>query len=95
MKRKWIFVVIMSVVTGSAMAADAAETSGPSDIDKLSYSMGSDLGKNMLQQGVSINPDALAKGTSDGLSNTKPLLSDEEMGSILEKFGSIGKKNDN
>ena len=56
------------------------------DTDKLSYSIGSDLGKNFKRQGIDINSAAMAQGIQDGMAGGKLLLTDEQMKDVLNKF---------
>ncbi|MFO0752095.1 MAG: FKBP-type peptidyl-prolyl cis-trans isomerase [Thermodesulfovibrionales bacterium] len=54
--------------------------------EKVSYSIGLDIGKNMKKQSIDIDPDALAKGLKDALSDSKPLLSDKEIQDTMTAF---------
>lgn len=54
--------------------------------DKISYSIGHDLGKNFKEQGIEINADLVANGIKDALSGGKTALTDEEMENILKGF---------
>ena len=49
------------------------------NLDKLSYSIGVDLGKNFNRQGIDINPSPLLAGMQDALANKPLQLSDEQM----------------
>lgn len=75
----------MSLVMSTAIAA----TDTPaltSDLDKLSYSIGSDLGKNFKRQGIDVNPMIMAKGIQDGMSGGTLLLTEQQMKDVLSKF---------
>lgn len=85
MKMKLVTAAIMGLAMSTAMAATDA-TSLATDKDKLSYSIGADLGKNFKNQGIDINPDALAKGMQDGMSGSQLLLTEEQMKDVLSKF---------
>ena len=54
--------------------------------DKISYSIGYDLGKNFKEQGIEITADLVASGIKDALSGAKTALTDEEMENILKGF---------
>ena len=72
-----------------AMSTAIAATDTPSlqtDLDKLSYSIGSDLGKNFKRQGIEVNPTVMAKGIQDGMAGGTLLLTDEQMKDVLNKF---------
>jgi len=54
--------------------------------DKVSYSIGMEIGKNMKRQSVDINPEFLGRGVKDAFSDGKPLMTDEEMKEALMAF---------
>jgi FKBP-type peptidyl-prolyl cis-trans isomerase FklB len=73
----------------AAPPADLDPNSGAatlSDLDKLSYSIGTDLGKNIKRQGIDINPDMLSQGLHDSLADKPLLISDKDTVDILAKF---------
>ncbi|CEK10272.1 FKBP-type peptidyl-prolyl cis-trans isomerase N-terminal domain-containing protein [Legionella hackeliae] len=74
-----------TATTAPATSATPA-TSLNSDMDKLSYSIGADLGKNFKKQGIDISPAAMAKGLQDGMSGGQLLLTEQQMKDVLNKF---------
>jgi FKBP-type peptidyl-prolyl cis-trans isomerase FklB len=54
--------------------------------DKLSYSIGMDIGKNFKGQSIDINPDVFLKGLKDALSGEKPLMTDQEIRETFALF---------
>nr|8BJC_B Chain B, Peptidyl-prolyl cis-trans isomerase [Legionella pneumophila] len=56
------------------------------DKDKLSYSIGADLGKNFKNQGIDVNPEAMAKGMQDAMSGAQLALTEQQMKDVLNKF---------
>jgi FKBP-type peptidyl-prolyl cis-trans isomerase FklB len=54
--------------------------------EKLSYSIGVDVGRNLKQQGIDVDPDLLARGLKDILSGRKTLLTDDEVREVLMDF---------
>jgi FKBP-type peptidyl-prolyl cis-trans isomerase FklB len=54
--------------------------------DKVSYSIGLDIGMTFQKQKMEINSDVLAAGVKDGLSGVKPLLSPEEVRQVMTQF---------
>ena len=46
--------------------------------DKVSYSIGLDIGTTFKKQKMEINSDALVAGLKDGMSGAKPALSPEK-----------------
>lgn len=79
-------VISMAMSTTIAAADATATTSLNSDMDKLSYSIGADLGKNFKKQGIEISPAAMAKGLQDGMSGGQLLLTEQQMKDVLNKF---------
>lgn len=85
MKIKLVAAAVMGLAMSTAIvAADASELG--SDMDKLSYSIGADLGKNFKKQGIEINPTSMAKGLQDGMNGTSLLLTEDQMKEVLNKF---------
>lgn len=85
MKMKLVSAAVLGlVVSTSVVAADAASLA--TDKDKLSYSIGADLGKNFKAQGIDVSPEALAKGIQDGMVGTNLLLTEDQMKEVLNKF---------
>lgn len=85
MKIKLVAAAVMGLAMSTAMAAIDATTL-TTDKDKLSYSIGADLGKNFKTQGIDINPEALAKGMQDGMTGTQLILTEQQMKDVLNKF---------
>ncbi len=56
------------------------------DRDKVSYSIGLDIGTTFKKQGMDLNPDVVLRGMRDGLSATKPLLTEEEMRTTMTEY---------
>lgn len=84
MKRLLIALLAIGFLTA---IVDAAEKQALKDQkDKISYSLGADIGNSLKRQSIEINPDALVLGLRDVLSNSKTLLTDKEMQEILEGF---------
>lgn len=101
MKMKWIACVIgLSVSTGWAAAPAPAAATAPAatmpattkapafanDEDKVSYSIGVDLGKHLKRQGITINPTVFAQGINDGIADGATLLTEQEMKDVLNDF---------
>jgi FKBP-type peptidyl-prolyl cis-trans isomerase FklB len=85
MKIKLVAASIMALSMSTAFAA-ADATSLATDKEKLSYSIGADLGKNFKSQGIEINTEALAKGMQDGMTGSQLVLTEEQMKEVLNKF---------
>ncbi len=67
-------------------AAEAAPAAPKVDMDKVSYVIGLTAGKDMKIQGIELRPDAFMKGLNDGLSGTKPSLTEAETQQIVTSF---------
>ena len=85
MKMKLVAAAVMGLAMSTAIAATDAGSLN-SDLDKLSYSIGADLGKNFKKQGIEISPEAMAKGLQDGMSGSSLLLTEDQMKDVLSKF---------
>lgn len=80
---------LIAVAMGLAMTTAIAATDTPelkTEMDKLSYSIGSDLGKNFKRQGIDINPTIMAKGIQDGMVGGTLLLTEQQMKDVLNTF---------
>nr|BCL64738.1 outer membrane protein MIP [Legionella pneumophila serogroup 14] len=82
---KLVTAAVMGLAMSTAMAATDA-TSLATDKDKLSYSIGADLGKNFKNQGIDVNPEAMAKGMQDAMSGAQLALTEQQMKDVLNKF---------
>ena len=82
MKMKLVAVGVLSVMMSAPFALSL-----DTDVQKLSYSIGVDLGKNIKQKQININVEAMAKGIEDGVADNQTLLlTDEQMKDTLVKF---------
>lgn len=81
---------LAAVIAGIGLLANLAlaeeQAVLKSQKDKISYSIGLDIGKDMKRQSIDIDPDILAKGIKDALSGNKPLLSEKEMQDTMIAF---------
>jgi len=81
MKRILIATVLVIVSLGVGFAADKPEVKD--DKDKVSYSVGYQVGGDFKRQGVGLNPDLLVKGVQDAMSGSEPLMTPQEMQKTL------------
>jgi FKBP-type peptidyl-prolyl cis-trans isomerase len=63
-----------------------ADTAPTSDQDKVSYSMGVDMGRNFTKQGIQVNPDVFVQGLKDGVSGGPLKMSDADMQATMTAF---------
>ena len=71
-------------MSGIALAADAPELK--SEREKLSYSVGMDIGANLKRQSVDVDPELLTKGFRDSYTGGKTLLTEEESRQAIQNF---------
>lgn len=69
-------------------AQSASAESLDSDKDKLSYTIGADIGSNFRSQNIEINSQAFLMGLEDGLNGRKLQMTDKEMEDVLKRFQS-------
>jgi FKBP-type peptidyl-prolyl cis-trans isomerase FklB len=63
------------------------ETTLNTEVDKLSYSLGVNIAKNVKGQGIdSLNIAALSKAFADVYSGGNLLISDQEAGQIIQTY---------
>lgn len=85
MKMKLVALLASGLALSSTVyATDAGSLD--TETDKLSYSIGADLGKNFKGQGIEINPQAMAKGVEDSMGGKALLLNDDQMKEVLNNF---------
>lgn len=75
-----------------ALSAKGPETLGrfyhmfQSQLQKVSYIIGLDIGRNLANQGIAIEADALATGVADALNDAAPKMTDSEMQAVMMAF---------
>lgn len=85
------FVILLSVVGFGAtlFAQDKAASVGTTQLkdqkDKVSYSIGLNIGFSMAKENVDVNPDALAAGVRDALAG-KPQLNEAQVKETMTAF---------
>ncbi|HEX4083554.1 MAG TPA: FKBP-type peptidyl-prolyl cis-trans isomerase [Chthoniobacteraceae bacterium] len=72
--------------TTSATPATTGSSSFSSDKEKVSYSMGVDMGRNLEKQGIDVDPDVLLQGIKDGIGGGALKMTDEEMQATMQTF---------
>jgi FKBP-type peptidyl-prolyl cis-trans isomerase len=73
---------------GATIALSAAETTPPlkDQKDKVSYSIGMDIGRNIKRQNLDLSVDALAAGIRDILNGGKTALTDDESREVMNAY---------
>lgn len=77
MQRIFYLVISMIFVAGVSWAADAPVKD--TFDDDVSYSVGHQIGRDMVRQGVKVNPELLLKGIMDATDRVEPLIPFEKM----------------
>jgi FKBP-type peptidyl-prolyl cis-trans isomerase FklB len=84
---KHLFAAALCVALALPCAAIAADAPAlKSEKEKLSYSIGMDIGGNLRRQTIEVDPDVLAKGFKDAYTGGKTLLTDEEARQAIQDF---------
>ncbi len=75
--------------TKSAATKPAAPGALTSDNDKISYTLGADMGRNLKEQNLTMNPQLFARGISDGLAGGPFMLTDAQMKQAIDSFKQV------
>lgn len=85
MKRRLAMAMCAAIaLSGAAFAADAPELT--TDKEKISYSIGMDIGGNLKRGSVEVDPDLLAKGLKDSYGGGKTILTEDEARKTIADF---------
>lgn len=84
MKLRWIAVLGIILFASSVYAGDNIELKDQKD--KVSYSIGINIGNNLKRQSVEVNPDILLQGIKDILSGGKTLMTEQEVKQTMMDF---------
>jgi len=85
----------IALIAGTTLAADDAEKPGTkaaapakelTQMQKVSYCIGLDMGGNFKQMELDVDTDQLIEGIKAGLTDAKPALSEEEMKATMTQF---------
>ncbi|HNT27259.1 MAG TPA: FKBP-type peptidyl-prolyl cis-trans isomerase [bacterium] len=71
---------------GAAPKKELSKEDLKTQMDKISYGIGLDMGKNFKKNEMAINTDLFLKGTNDGLAGKDFLMSDEEFRTVMQEF---------
>ncbi|MBP2677701.1 MAG: FKBP-type peptidyl-prolyl cis-trans isomerase, partial [Deltaproteobacteria bacterium] len=83
-KRLAITMCAAVALSGAAFAADAPELK--SDKEKLSYSIGMDIGEKLKQQSIDVDTELLARGLKDRYGGGKTILTEDEARQAFAEF---------
>jgi FKBP-type peptidyl-prolyl cis-trans isomerase FklB len=78
--------MISALCMASAVVAAVEEPQPANEVETLSYSIGYQVGGDVMQQGLSVNPEMVIQGVLDALAGSEPLMTVEEMERVLIKM---------
>jgi FKBP-type peptidyl-prolyl cis-trans isomerase FklB len=82
--------------TATPKTATAPKTAAPlvlkTQKDKVSYAIGLNIGKSFRKDSVDVNSTVFARGVRDAITGAKPLLTDEELKTVLTELQAELKK---
>ncbi|KAB0670438.1 peptidylprolyl isomerase [Oryzomonas sagensis] len=81
---KWIVVLGVVLLSAQMVAGEAPALKTP--IEKQSYGLGVDMGRNLRRQGAEMDPGMVLKGMKDAMGGEKLLMSDEELVATMKNF---------
>jgi FKBP-type peptidyl-prolyl cis-trans isomerase FklB len=84
MKHQWIAIVSILFLAFQVSAEEPLVLK--SQKDKVSYIIGTEIGKNFKKQSVDIDPDILTRGIKDAISGGKSLLTEQEIQETMTTF---------
>jgi len=84
--RRFLAITMCAAIalSGAAYAADAPELK--TDKEKLSYSIGMDIGGKLKQQSIEVDPELLAQGLKDSYGGGKTILTEDEARQAFMEF---------
>jgi len=83
-KRNCLVLCTLTLLAGGAWCADP--TVLKTDRDKLSYSIGASIGKNLRRDSTEVDVDVLIDGLKAGLAGRKLLLSDKDIRQVMNDY---------
>jgi FKBP-type peptidyl-prolyl cis-trans isomerase FklB len=83
--KKFIAVALMLSLFGSAILAQN-KTAPKTKKEKISYSLGVNIGKNMKMQGIDVDQAFLTQGMKDGLNGAKTAMNENDMDATMSAF---------
>jgi FKBP-type peptidyl-prolyl cis-trans isomerase FklB len=81
--RKWIFAVVLALLTVAAVAQNTAAPDLKTDKDKFSYALGMNFGTNLRKQGLDLDPAVFAKAFAEAFNTGKTAMTEQDMETIL------------
>ena len=85
LRMKRLTIAIIAITFVAAVSAEEKSTLKDSK-DKVSYSIGLDIGSTLKKQNIDVNSDALVAGLKDALTGAKPQLTEEQIKETMTTF---------
>ena len=85
MKRNVSIICMSFLLSLCATSVIADEIKLKSEADRISYSLGQQIGRDFKRQGVDLDAAALVRGFNDAYGGSEPALDREEMNAALGK----------
>jgi FKBP-type peptidyl-prolyl cis-trans isomerase FklB len=82
--KKLLIGMVLTALAATVLAEDRAMLKDTKD--KVSYSIGLDIGMTFKKQKMDLNSDALVAGVKDGLSGVQPRLTEDEVRQVMTTF---------
>ncbi|HTP80225.1 MAG TPA: FKBP-type peptidyl-prolyl cis-trans isomerase [Bacteroidota bacterium] len=79
-----IGLTVLAVIVGAL--AQGSTPALKTQKEKFSYSVGLDIGRNMVQRAEDIDADVLVRGIRDALSGATPLLTDQQIEETMKQY---------
>lgn len=77
-----LIVLFFNILTVLGSQAQTLKTS----LDSLSYAIGINVGDNLRNQKLNVNPDILAKAIKDAIANVKTTMTTEASGAFIQNY---------
>ena len=84
MKKLIVIALLLSLFGGTVLAQKKGTPKTKKE--KVSYSIGLNIGKNMKMQELDIDQALLVQGLKDGLNGSKAALSEKDMAAVEKSF---------
>jgi FKBP-type peptidyl-prolyl cis-trans isomerase FklB len=84
LKKNWILLCGLTLVAGQVFAAGVTELK--TDKDRLSYSIGSSIGKNLKSEGVDIDLEVLIQGVKGSWAGDKGLMAEKDVRQVMNDY---------
>ena len=79
-------ILILSLSAFACSGKNGGSVDLKTDKDKISYTIGVQLGQSFSQQGMDIDVDILGIAVKDILNGNTPLLTDEELAAVMQSY---------